>query len=348
MHPMTNRNTIFSSADAALTLRQMIMGFRLTQLIYVAARLNIADHLQKDPLTVEQLAEISGAHAPSLYRLLRALASVGIFEETDDRRFQVTPLAEPLQSGVSGSLQAMAVLYGGQWCWQAYGDMLYSIMTGKPAFQHVHNELFFEYLNNRPAAGETFNKAMTAFSQQEANAILEAYDFPVASKIVDVGGGHGWLITAILNAETHATGILFDQAHVIGGAKNFIAAAGLEMRCELISGDFFNAVPVGGDVYILKSIIHDWDDEKAITILKNCRTVMANDARLVLIERIVPPGNEPSEAKLFDINMLTVLGGCERTELQYKNLLDAAGLTITNVISAGSPLSIIEAYRCNR
>lgn len=335
--------TVPHAAPPAAALRQMIMGFRTTQLIYVAAKLRIADQLRSGPQHSDTLAQRSGADPQSLYRLLRALASIGIFKETGDGLFHVTPLAELLQTGVSGSLHAIALLYGDAWCWSAYGNMFHSITTGEPAFPHFHGQPFFEYLNQHAQAAEIFNKAMTAFSDQEIDAILQAYDFSDVSTIVDIGGGHGYLITAILKANKEAQGLLFEQAPVLDGARNFITSMELEARCELISGDFFNAVPAGGDCYILKSVIHDWDDENASRILKNCRTAMTNNARLLLIERVVPAGDEPSEAKLFDINMLVMLGGCERTAEQYEHLLQGAGLHITNIIATSSALSIVEA-----
>jgi O-methyltransferase domain/Dimerisation domain len=328
--------------DSRVALRHMIMGFRVTQLIYVAAKLGIADHLRLGPQSVDSLAGVSGAHPRALYRLLRALASIGIFEEADDGRFHLTHLAEPLQTETSGSLRALAILYGDDSYYRAYGALLHSIMTGKSAFQHVHGQTLFEYLNEHPDAGGTFNQAMTAYSEQEIAAILGAYDFSRVSRVVDVGGGHGRLIAAILGANTQACGILFDQAPVVEGARDFIAQLELGSRCELVAGDFLHSVPAGGDLYILKSIIHDWDDETAVAILTNCRAVMTSQALLVLVERVVPPGNGPSEAKLFDINMLMVLGGCERTEAEYKNLLEAAGFRMTDVIPTRSALSLIE------
>jgi hypothetical protein len=329
--------------DPAVALRHMIMGFRVTQLIYVAAKLGIADHLRLGPQSVDALAGVSGAHPRALYRLLRALASIGIFAETDDGHFYLTPLAELLQTEVPGSLHALAILYGDDWYYRAYGTLLHSIMTGTSAFQHVHGQTFFEYLHEHPDAGGIFNQAMTAYSEQEIAAILGAYDFSGVSQVVDVGGGHSRLIAAILSANTQARGILFDRAPVVEGARDFMARLGLGTRCELIAGDFFHSVPAGGDLYILKSIIHDWDDEMAVAILRNCRAIMKRQARLVLVERVVAPGNGPSEAKLFDINMLMVLGGCERTEAEYKNLLGAAGFRMTDVIPTCSPLSLIKA-----
>jgi O-methyltransferase domain/Dimerisation domain len=320
----------------------MIMGFRVTQLIYVAAKLGIADQLRLGPQSVDALAGVSGAHPRALYRLLRAIASIGIFEETDEGCFHLTPLAELLQTEAARSFHALATLCGDESYYRAYGALLHSIMTGNSAFQHVHGQTLFEYLDEHPDAGGIFNQVMTAYSEQENAAILGAYDFSCVSRVVDVGGGHGRLIAAILGAHTQARGILFDQAPVVEGARDFIAQVGLETRCERIAGDFCHSVPAGGDLYMLKSIIHDWDDETAIAILRRCRAVMKSQARLVLVERVVPPGNGPSEAKLFDINMLMVLGGCERTEAEYKNLLRAAGFRMTDVIPTRSPLSLIK------
>jgi hypothetical protein len=216
-------HTAPDAPDPAVALRHMIMGFRVTQLIYVAAKLGIADHLRLGPQSVDALAGVSGAHPRALYRLLRALASIGIFEETDDGRFHLTPLAEPLQTEAPGSLHALAILYGDDWYYRAYGALLHSIMTGKSAFQHAHGQTLFEYLNEHPDAGGIFNQAMTAYSEQEIAAILGAYDFSCVSRVVDVGGGHGRLIAAILGANTQARGILFDQAPVVEGARDFIA-----------------------------------------------------------------------------------------------------------------------------
>jgi tRNA A58 N-methylase Trm61 len=224
---------------------------------------------------------------------LRALASIGVFEETDDGRFRLAPLAESLQTDAPGSLHPLAILYGDDWHYRAYGPLLHSIMTGKSAFEHVHGQPFFEYLNEHPDAGEIFNQAMTAYSEQEIAAILGVYEFSCVSRVVDVGGGHGRLIAAILGANPHARGMLFDQAPVVEGARDFIAQLGLETRCELIAGDFFRSVPAGGDLYIVKSIIHDWDNETAAAILRNCRAVMTSQARLVLVERVVPPREWP-------------------------------------------------------
>lgn len=330
-----------STADVD-TLRQFIMGFRLTQLIYVAAKLALADHLQAQPQTPAQLAEIVDADPHALYRLLRALASVGIFAEQADGTFTSTPRASLLQADVLGSLRNVALLYGDEWYWQAYGRMLFSVQTGRPAFEAVHGAPLFAYMQQHPAEETVFHNAMTGFSAHEATAILAAYDFGGVQRVVDVGGGQGTLLAAILHAHPQLSGVLFDLASVIAQAQSFIGEQGLSERCSYVSGDFLAAVPAGGDLYLLKSVIHNWDDTASINILRNCRAAMGEHGRLVLAERVIPDGNTPAEAKLFDINMLVVIGGQERTEAEYRVLFQAAGLRLTRVLATRTALSLVE------
>lgn len=329
------------NGNPAVVLREMIMGFRVTQLVYVAARLNIADLLASGAQRAEDIARHIGVHPRTLYRLLRALSSIGLLSENDGRCFELTPLGRALQGEAPGSLRGMALLYGDEWLNRAYGSLLYSVQTGKPAFQHVHGVSFFEYLEQNAEAASVFNDAMTAFSKQEEAAILSAYDFSRFARVVDIGGGHGSLLVAILGTYPNVEGILFDQPSVVEGTP--LAESGVAERCQVVAGDFFRQVPTGGDAYILKRVIHDWDDEQSVRILRNCRAAMTNGARLFLSEGIVPTGTEPSEAKLFDINMLVSCGALERTEQEYGDLLDAAGFEVTRVIPTPGPLSLIEA-----
>jgi hypothetical protein len=328
--------------SAAVTLRQLIMGFRVTQLIYVAAKLGLADRLEHGPQTPQQLARTVGAEPRALYRLLRALASLGLFAETAEGAFELTPLAHLLQSNVAGSLRSLALLYGQEWLWQAYGGMLYSVQTGRPAFERAHGQPLYDYLHQHPDAAALFNEAMSAYSAQEAAAILAAYDFSGVSRVVDVGGGHGALLAALLQNHPHLSGIVFDLAPVVAGAQRLLADAGLAARATCLAGNFFDALPGGGDVYVLKSVLHNWDDAAALRILRTCRQAMARHARLLVVERVIPPGNTPAEAKLFDINMMVVVGGQERTECEYESLFQAAGFRLTRIIRTGSPLSLIE------
>jgi hypothetical protein len=330
------------AAASAAALRQMIMGFRITQLVYVAAKLGLADVLAQGPQTPQQLAKAVSAEPRALYRLLRALASLGLFTETDEGTFALTPLARLLQTDAAGSLRGLATLYGEAWLWQAYGQLLYSIQTGQPAFGHVHHQPFYDYLAEHPAAESSFQQAMCAYSDQEAAALLGAYDFTGVTQLIDVGGGEGALLATILRAYPALSGVLFDLAPVVANAPSLFAEAGVAARCTCVAGDFFTAVPPGGDLYLLKSVIHNWDDEQSLTILKNCRRAMSKQGRLLVLERVIPAGAEPAEAKLFDINMLVVVGGQERTVAEFAALFQAAGFRLTRVISTASPLSVVE------
>jgi len=338
---MRHENDPQNPPPAAAVLH-LIMGFRTTQLIYAAAKLGIADLLKDGPQDASAIASAVGAHPRALYRLLRALASLGIFAETTDGRFQLTAFAQTLRSDVPGSLRGLALLFGDEWLWQAYGRTLHSVTTGLPAFDLVHGQALFEYLHRRPEAASIFDQAMTANSEQESTAVLAAYDFSDAVNLVDVGGGQGALLAAILKAYPQAYGVLLDQGSVIDRARSVIDYAGVADRCAMMPGNFFEAVPDGGDLYVLKSILHDWDDRQSMTILKNCREVMRRGSRLLVIERVVPEGNEPSEAKLFDINMLVVTGGLERTEREYQKIFEAAGFELTRIIPTKAPVSIVE------
>jgi hypothetical protein len=329
----------------ASALRRLIMGFRATQMLYVAARLGLADHLRHGVQTPELLARAIGADAQALRRLLRALASMGIFAEEANGSFALTPLAEHLRSDAPQPLRGLALLYGEEWLWRAYGQMLYSVQTGRPAFEHTHGQPLFDYLSDHPAAAAQFDEAMSGYSALEAAAILAAYNFSAVSRVVDVGGGQGSLLSAILRAHPHLSGVVFDRPTVVPGARRRLDEAGVGARSECVAGDFFAALPDGGDIYLLKSVLHDWGDEDAVRILRTCRRAMGERARLLVIERMVPEGNAPAEAKLFDINMLVVLGGKERTEGEYRSLFEAGGFQLTRVIATQSPLSLIEGVR---
>ncbi len=323
-------------------LVQMMTGYWISQSIYVAAKLGIADHLMDGPRTSEELAAACQAHAPSLYRLLRGLASVGVFTEVDAGRFALTPTAEWLRTDHPDSMRALAIMYGEEQ-YQAWGGLLASIQTGAPAFDRRFGASYFHYLAEHPEPAATFNAAMTGWSAQVARAVVEAYDFSACATVVDVGGGHGTLLAAILTANPHLRGILVDLPHVAASATAFLGAAGVADRCQIIAGDFFEALPSGGDAYILAQILHDWDDERSFTILQNCRSAMAPAGRILIVELVIPPGNEPSLGKLLDLHMLVLLTGRERTEVEYRDLLAAAGFRLTRIIPTSSGASIVEA-----
>ncbi len=324
---------------------QMIFGFMTTQAIHVAAKLGIADLLRDKPRNVAELAEGKGVDERSLYRVLRALASVGIFTEPDPGQFALTPLAETLRSDVPGSLRGTAIYMGEEWHMRPWNDIMYSVETGKPSIEHVFGLPAFSYLAQNPQAAAVFNDAMTSLSASVVESILAAYDFSSIERIVDIAGGHGLLISAILKANPRMKGILFDVQSVIEGAPALLEAAGVRERCETIAGDFFEAVPGGGDAYMMKHIIHDLDDERALRILRNCHRVMRSDDRVLLVEVVVPPGDAPSPAKLLDIEMLLFTVGCERTAEEYRALFDAAGFRLTRITQTQSPYSVIEAVR---
>lgn len=326
----------------AQRIRQQIMGFRVTQLLHVAAKLGIADQLAQGPQSVTALASCVYADERALYRVLRALAGLGIFTETTVGTFSLTPSAQLLRSDVPGSLHKLALLYGDEWLWQAYGRMLYSVQTGSPAFDQVHGQSLYGYLQQNGDAAASFYGAMSAYSGQEMAALLAAYDFSTSKKLVDVGGGHGALLTTLLRAYPTMQGVLFDLPSVIAAAQRSLSEESVIERIEWSAGDFFQSLPASGDLYLLKSVLHNWNDEQCITILQHCRRAMTNEGRLLVVERVIPPGNELAEAKLFDINMMVVVGGQERTATDFQTLLQAAGFRLTRIIPTASPLSLIE------
>jgi O-methyltransferase domain/Dimerisation domain len=320
-----------------------ISGFWLSQAIYVAAKLGIADLLQDGPKSTLALAKRAEAHEPSLYRVLRALASRGIFTEHTGCRFALSPAAEWLRSDQPGSLRPYAIMMGEQWVWRSVGDMLHSVRTGEPGFQHVFGARTFDYYADHPDGARFAIEGMTSRSAAENIAIVDAYDFSGASAIIDVAGGQGSLLCSILLANSHLHGTLFDMRHVIDTAGALLERHGLSGRCQLAAGDFFDFVPAGADIYILKKVIHDWADTDARIILSNCRGSMTKTGRLLLIELVVAPPNAPSFAKMLDLLMLAYAGGRERTEDEYRELLSSAGFCLLRVIPTASPVSIIEA-----
>ncbi len=330
-----------NQSSSSMALKQMIDGYKVTKLIVVAAKLGIADMLKDGPKTSDDLAQSVGAHPQALDRVLRALASFGIFAENGDGKFELTPLAQPLQSGVPGSVRALATL-SDEPGWQSWGQLHYSVMTGKPALNHVLGMDIWEYRSRNPEAARTFNHSMTELTNQSVATVVAAYNFSGISKIVDVGGGHGALVAAILKAYPEMRSILFDLPTVIEGSRGAMEAAGVAPRCELVGGDFFESVPPGGDLYIFQRVIHDWEDDRAVAILKNCRHAMKDNERLLVIELVVPPGNTPHPSKLHDIIMLVIEGGLERTEAEFRDLFHAAGFRLTRIVPTQSPFSIIE------
>jgi hypothetical protein len=326
------------------TFLQMFSSYWVSQAIYVAAKLGIADLLAERRMSNEELAAATGTHTAALYRLLRALASIGIFVEGDDAKFALTPLSTPLQKG-KGSMRSMVIHMGEKPSWQAWGELLHSVTTGETAFIKANGAEVFPYYAEHAESKEPFDQAMTEFSDSVSEAVTKAYDFSQFKKIVDVGGGHGGLLTSILKANANAAGVVFDLPSTVEGAEARIAAEGLSQRCEVVGGDFFKTVHAGGDAYLMKLIIHDWDEARAVAILKNIHRAMPAGGKLFLVETLVPETNEPAFAKLFDLHMMVMTGGRERTLSEYAELFAAAGFKFNKVTATDSLLSIIEADR---
>ena len=327
----------------AAYLSQLIGNTGFVHAILVAANLGLADLLKDGPLSIADLAEATGTHARSLYRMLRALASRGIFSEDADGRFSLTALADPLRSDAPDSIHNWALFVGSEAELQSWAHLSYSVRTGKPAFEHIFGKGWFDYLDEQPEMARIFNHLMTGGSTSDAAAIVEAHDFSVYRKIVDIGGGHGALLAHILEQNPQSSGVLFDAPSVIAGATGAIDTQVNQGRAEKVAGNFFEAVPNGGDAYVLKYIIHDWDDERAIMILKNCRQAMAENGRVLLVEMVIPAGNAPSPGKFLDLEMLLYFYSRERTEAEYRDLLQQAGLELITITPTASPFSIIEA-----
>jgi hypothetical protein len=325
---------------------RLIFGRWVSHMIYVAAKLELADRLEDGARTVEQLARDAGVQSPALYRLLRALASVGVFAETKDKRFKLTPLAATLQKGVHGSLHAAALIFGEKYQEDARAQLLHGLKTGEMPFLKAHGVPPFEYLEKHPEDLKVFGEAMTSVSSMENPAIAAAYKFSGIQTLVDVGGGNGSLVATILKANPKLKGVLFDQPSVITRAKQdrHVTAKGIAGRCTLESGDFFAAMPKGGDAYIMKRVLHDWDDERCAKILANCCAGMSERGRVLVAESVIPLGNEPDRGKLLDMQML-VMGGRERTKQEFATVFKKAGLKLTRIVPTKCPLSIVEGVR---
>lgn len=324
----------------------LIMGRCVSQLIFVAAKLELADHLKHGPRTVEELAAAAEVQASPLYRVLRALASVGIFAETKDRRFKLTPLAATLQKVTPGSMHAAAQLWEGKYLEEAWEQLLHGVKTGEIPFFKAHAVSLFEYLEKHPESLKVFGETMTNVSSTENPAIAAAYKFSGIRTLVDVGGGNGSLLATILKANPKLKGVLFDLHSVSTRAKQdrHVTARGIAERCTLESGNFFEAVPKGGNAYMMKRTLHDWDDARCAKILVNCRDAMSEKGKVLVIDAVIAPGNEPDRGKLLDIQML-VIGGRERTKQEFAALFRNAGLKLTRVVPTKCPLSIIEGVR---
>jgi hypothetical protein len=338
-----NQQAITEKIPAEAFLIQVAFSALTTQALYVAAKLGIADLLADQPQSVTQLAAATKTHEQALYRILRSLAGIGVFQETEPKVFGLTPYAEPLRTDAPSSMRNGVIFIGEAWHWNVWGELLNSVKTGQPSWAEVHGAEVFDYFAGHPTESEIFNRAMTDMSVSTAPVVVEAYDFSGFTTLVDVAGGHGYLLAQILKANPQLTGVLFDVPSVIAGAPPLLEQEGVIERVKTVTGDFFKSVPANADAYIMKHIIHDWDDERAITILKNIRKGIKPGGKVLLVETVVPEGNEPHYSKLLDLEMLISPGGVERTEAEYSDLFAAAGFRLNRIVPTPSPYSIIEA-----
>jgi len=326
-------------------LFRMVTGFYVSRAIHVVAKLGIADLLADGPRSYDELAEATRTHAPSLHRVLRLLASAGLFTEEENGRFALTPIGACLRSGVPGSMRAAALLFGGI-TQQAWGDLLHSVETGEPAFRRVFGMEPFAYMARHPDEAANFDAAMADFTKHIAVAVAIAYDFSPFCRVVDVGGGNGTLLAGILEANPTLAGVLFDLPEVAERARAPLRERGLADRCEIVGGDFFKAVPGGGDAYLLKHVIHDWNDDRAAEILRSCRRAMAAEAKLLIVEGVYPPRIDQSDESRGtasnDVNMLVCTGGRQRSEAEFRALYAAAGFRLTRIVPTQMPVKVIE------
>lgn len=333
-----------SGTSAPERLNQLITGYWTTQAVYVAAKLGLADLLKDGPRTAEELAKSTQTHAPSVYRLLRALASLGIFAEDDQKRFSLTPMAECLRSDKPGSQRALAIMSGEEH-YRAWGDLFYSVQTGQMAFDKIYGLPVFDFLSKNLEQAKVFDAAMVGVHGRETAAMTDAYDFSDIETLADVGGGNGSLLSFVLHKHPQMKGMLYDLPGVAERARANFKSAGVADRCQVRGGSFFESIPAGADAYLMRHIIHDWNDEQATTILKNVHRVLPDHGRLLVIEGVIPSGNDPCFGKLLDLTMLVIPGGKERTEEEYRQLFAASGFELTRIVPTAAEVCIIEGRR---
>ncbi len=331
--------------DTAAELLRLIFGYRISQAIHVAAVLGLSDHLFGGPRTVAELAEDTGCDSRSLYRLLRALAAIGVYEELPDGRFASTPMGDELRRDSDSQLGSLAEFVGVPSFWQAWGVLEHSVRTGDSAYTLLLGQDVWAYRAQHPEESAIFDAAMTAQSRRVAGAVVAAYDFGGFATIADIGGGRGAMLAAVLSRNPDVRGVLLDQPHVVAGAPALLARAGVAERCQIVAGDMFDAVPAA-DAYLLKAIVHDWNDEQAVAILSTCRRAMSAAATLLIIERVLGAtdhGAGAASAAFSDLNMLVAPGGMERTQPEFEALLSRAGMRLTRVVPTSSDVAVIEA-----
>ena len=326
-----------------IQLIQMGRAYVVSRIVYAAAKLGLADQLASGPKSAAELAGPMHAHAPSLYRLMRTLASLGILSERTEQRYALTTLGEALKSGAPGSARATVLYFGNPPSQSAWDQMVYSIQTGKAGFEKAHGMPLFDYLAQHTEDASLFSETMVGFHSEEPPAVTAAYDFSTFNTIVDVGGATGNMLAAILANHAWPRGILFDRPHVVADASALLEAKGVSDRVTIKAGDFFKSVPAGGDAYVLSHIIHDWNETQCLAILGHVRKAMNPGGRLLLVEMVLPPGDAPHPGKMLDMTMLVAVGGQERTEAEYDLLLNKASFRLARVVQTNSAVSVIEA-----
>jgi hypothetical protein len=331
------------SVPPHVQLIQMAAASWVAATVYAAAKLGLADHLADGPKSAAELAGTAGVHGPSLHRLMRTLAGLGILTERDRQQFALTPLGEALKTGAPGSARATLLAFCGPAFWHSWEEFVYSLETGKTGFEKANGMGLFEYLAQHPEEASYFSEAMVGFHGAEPPAVAAAYDFSGVKTLVDVGGATGNMLAAILSHHTGLQGVLFDRPHVVRDAPALLETRGVAARVRIEPGDFFERVPAGGDVYLLSHIIHDWNESQCLTILGHCRRAIAPDGRLLIVETVLPHGDTPHQGKVQDMVMLVVPGGQERTEAEYASLLDKAGFRLRRVVPTESVVSVVEA-----
>ena len=320
-------------------LFQMATSYWLSQAIYVAAKLGVADFLEPSPKSLAELAAATCSEPSALFRVLRALSSSGVLSQVGNDSFALAPLGTGLRSNVPGSLRRIIITLG-EIHYQACGELLHTVRTGSPAFNRVFRASLFEHLQHNPQDGAAFHQGMTDLSALLAHAVLLAYDFSEAASIVDVGGGEGQLLRRILNLYPDIIGIVFDSSNELRSPQPRNTK---EDRCSFIAGDFFHSVPERAEAYLLCGVLHDWSDECAGMILRNCRKAIAKKGRLLIVETIVPEANSACFSKLLDINMMVMTSGRERTKSEFQRLLHGADFRLNRIIPTLAPQSIVEA-----
>jgi hypothetical protein len=326
--------------DATRELRRLINGYPITQAVHVAAVLGISDLLAGAPQSLAELAAKTDAHPDSLARLLRALVACGLYRIEADGRYANTDLGDALRADAPDSPAGWAAFVGRPYYWQAWSSLLHSVRTGENAFRHVHGAGVWAYRQSHPEEQAAFDRAMTTMSQGVGHAVAEAYDFGRHRTVVDVGGGRGALLSAVLARHPGVRGVLVDQPAVVAAAE---LPTEIAQRCEAVGGDFFAAVPPGGDVYLLKAVIHDWPDSESVQILSNVRKVLPDDGVLILVEQLLDEGPDSARTAFSDLNMLVAPGGRERTRQEYAALFERAGLVLAEVIPTASDVFLVVA-----